>query len=778
MKAWLLSLFILLCHIASAQVSGYVTDTQRRPLLSANVVDQLTGRGTTTNRDGFFRLNLPDSSSVAVLRISYIGYYSVVDTLYPPYGLVTDTVQLPSRAEELSQVEISGNRFGDPGLTVIQPRAAQYIPNALNEFNAITATLAGVSSSNDLSSTYRVRGGNFDENMIFVNGIPVYRPFFIRAAQQEGMSFVNPDMVAGIGFSAGGWSARYGDRLSSLMLIEYQHPDTLEGRVSASALGGSVYAGGRVGNTSVSVGARYRNLQYLLNAIEVEGQYFPRFGDIQVNARHFFDTKGKGLMTLDVLASFSANDYEVFPESRQTTFGTFTEQRSLFVGLTGAESTSFRVWQGGMRLQHDVSDRFQWQGILSGFLTTEREFSDVEGAYILCRIRRGGDFSPNQCLQTLGVGSNYNYARNSLSAGIITAQLDATFLPSDVVEIESGIGYQYRAAEDLLYEFSFLDSAGFIRFNEQDFARIENEVAAHHVYGYGQITYQPGRDVTLKAGIRPRYNTLNQQLTVGANMRMDAGISSGFRYFISTGLYHQPPFYREMRDFNGSLNTRLLAQSSLHVITGLQKNYRFWGRPFVFSVEGYYKYLYHLIPYDVDNVRVRYYANNDATGYVYGTDIRISGEFIPGAQSWINLGVLSARENLGFDDRDDIRRPSDQRINVSVFFQDYLPNNPTFRYTLNLQIGSGIPFGPPNTLALRNAFESETFRRIDMGFYKYFRPKNRYIGEWQVGVTILNLLGFENEISYLWIQELSGIQVAAPNTISARLFNLQTILTF
>lgn len=763
-------------------LSGQVIDEKNQPISSVNVRVDESNKGTTTNVNGEFRLKL--STGSYTLTFSHIGFEPVERVINVRDGDLNVVVQMQESTTYLEQLEISDQKvaFPRPNLIKIDPRSAKLAPSAFNDFSKILVTLPGVTSNNELSNTYSVRGGNFDENLVYVNDIPIYRPFLIRAGRQEGLSFINPDLVGDVAFYAGGWEPRYGDRLSSVLSVDYKKPTEFGGSLTLGLLGGAFHLQGNHLNNRVkySVGVRRKSSQYLLNTLEVNGQYLPRFTDIQSYAN--FDVgKKRNKTQLGVLFSYARNRYLTQPENQETEFGTFQQSFRFLVAFEGQEILNYDTYQTGIKLTHHFNDRLRLEVINAGVYTQEREYFEVEGGYRLCDVDNDpGSESFNDCVITRGIGTNFAFGRNKLEARIFNHETRLNFLWRSNQEFEMGLGYTNESIDDRLNEFEFVDSADFSTITDQRFNQID--LNSNRIKGYFQNSsfYFDSLHV-MTVGVRFHYWDLNDQLLVSPRFQYTFRSSplSATTYNFSLGSYQQPPFYRELRDRQGEINLDVEAQSSIHLTLGMDHVFQMWGRNFLFRSELYYKWLYNLNPYDIDNVRIRYFATNNANGFARGIDFRVNGEFIKGTQSWFSLGLLQTREDISGDGIGSLRRPSDQRVNIGVFFEDHIPSDPSIRVFLNFLFGSGLPFGPPGNDDFRNSFSGPEYFRGDIGFSKIFSFKEsaRMKSVW-VGLEVLNVFGVDNTISYTWIEDFNNNQFAIPNSLSARFLNIKLITNF
>ena len=788
MKRFLISIPVLftvfLCAGQSSSIEGYIIDEFGDPVPAVNVILKSDRTiGTISNAEGYFRLELNEGTYDIMFSHVQYGLHELANI---PTGVSDFKVTLKLQSQVLEGVEIEGDRERDaldPGRR-IDSRSARNLPSAFGDFNKVLLTLPGVSGNNELSSAYNVRGGNFDENLVYVNDIPVYRPFLANAGRQEGLSFVNPDLVNDINFYAGGWEAKYGDKLSSSLNIDYKEPETLEGNITFGLLGGSAYLGNRINdNVQYLFGARHSDSRYLLNTLETEGQYLPAYTDIQGFLT--FDLSGKGQQInrtkLNWLFSYGRNRYLTLPVSQTTEFGSVSQNLRIETAFEGREELDYDTYQTGFNLSHRWSNRFLSRWILSGVNTKERENYTVEGAYRICDVDNNPNSNSfNDCVVTRGVGTNYTSGRNRLEATLLNAEWRNEWLISDWSVLEGGFGYARNEIEDELNEFAFLDSAGFSNLNESTFNELR--LNTNTITGYLQTAvFSKDSMHAINAGIRANYLDFSDQLLLSPRFiyRLKPRWEKETSFRISIGRYSQPPFYREVRDQSGTIRNNVTAQKSLHVIGAMERIYQWWGRPFLLSVEGYYKSLQDVVPYDIDNVRLRYFANNNADARAYGMDFRINGEFIRGTQSWFSLGFLKTQEDIAEDNKGYIRRPTDQNVNLAFYFEDHLPNDPSLRVYVNTVFGSGFPLGPPNNFNARNIFSGDEYYRLDIGLSKSFKLTNHnYLKMIWLRLEMLNAFGADNTLSYSWIQDVNGAQLAIPNSLSARFLNLKISADF
>ncbi|MDQ2793774.1 MAG: TonB-dependent receptor, partial [Bacteroidota bacterium] len=650
-----------------------------------------------------------------------------------------------------------------------------------------------------------------------------YRPFLVTSAQQEGLSFINADLVKQVEFSSGGWQPKYGDKLASVLSVDYKTPEKFAASLTASLVGGAAHAEARSANGRVSylAGVRYKNAQYVLNSLkQAQGGYNPTFYDAQafvnIGLGHQDDMQRTTLGLMGVVAH---NDYRFSPQTGESTFSTGVNQLTrVFIGYGGRERMQFDTYQGGLNLKHDFSSRLQMELLGSALISREFEFRDVEAAYRFAEINRDPN-SPdfNQAVRERNLGSEFKHSRNNLTARIFTIETKGRWVPAAGHTVRWGAKIGREKIADRLDEYSYADSADFVPDARRTRLLSDLSLLSTRSQGFVQDTWNLDSLRTLTYGARAHYWTTNGQLVISPRVQFSqiSRRHPNRSFKAAVGVYYQPPFYRELRTQageradpsqplvqTGQLNVELRAQKSYHFIVGKDVTFQGFGRPFKFTSEVYYKYLTDVVPYDVDNVRLRYFGKNNARAYAAGFDARLSGEFVKGAESWFSLGILSTQENVAGDslnvvDADGkitsreakgfIRRPQDQRLNVGVFFQDHLPNNPSVRGYVNLVIGSGLPFSPPNQPDLRgtNALV-RVYRRVDLGFSKVIGLKNTgapkahfysFDNLW-LGLEILNVLGANNVGGYSYLQDVNGVTYSVPSYLSQRLINLRLIARF
>ncbi len=783
-----------------ATLNGSVTHLSE-PLQGVYVFVRNINRGTQTDGAGKFNIRLPAETDL-LIEVSYLGMATKKYNIRLKTGEVRQlNVGLEEEIKEGKTVEITGRRDlrEQVSVTTLDPKIAKLMPSPFGDFNKVLATLPGVVSNSELSSTYSVRGGNYNENLVYVNDMEIYRPFLISAGQQEGLSFINPDLVKSVEFSSGGFQSRYGDKLASVLNVQYKTPKKFGGSVSLGILTQTAHIEGAdsSGRVSYIVGVRRKDARYLFGAsklfkgLDVKGEYLPQFIDAQSYLT--IDLTGKerrksqpNRTTLGLLNAYARNRYLVRPASRETQFGTIQRVLRLYTAYEGEETMSYDTWQSGLKLTHKWNHNWRSDISTSFVSTQERERVDVEGGYRLCDVETNQSKSNyNQCIAVRGVGTEYRYARNRLE-GLILQAMQRNYHSSDSGRFDTEFGWNLSSEnlDDYLYEYQFVDSSDFVKVADPLIS--QQKINSTRFGSYVQQTFHISDQTTLNYGVRLSYWSLNKEWIVSPRVQLShkPKWKKDWLFKASAGVYQQQPFYRELRDFQGRLNRNLKSQKSYQAVLGANYRFQLWGREFQFNQEVYGKYLWDVVPYDMDNVRIRYYAKNNATAYAIGYDMRVGGEFIRGAESWFSLGVLSTKENVEGDGKGYIRRPTDQRVTLGIFFQDHLPKNPSARMYLNMVVGTGLPFGPPNNLENRGALKAPPYRRVDIGFSKVISlgDKTKWLGRrfetiW-LGLEILNLIGAENTISYTWIKDVYDVQYAVPNTLSTRFINLRVQVKF
>lgn len=771
MRPVLVILFVFLADAVFAQVEvdGRVVNSNKEPIVGASILLLTDSTGTTTDMNGHFRLLVQPGNEIFYLRISHVQYETKVLTVN--YEKTRDLkVVLIEQEELLKELQVVG---GEPDIISvssirINPKSFRLSPVPFQDISNIIATLPSVTSNNELSSAYSVRGGSYDENLVLVNGIPVYRPFLVRSGQEEGLSFVNTDLVSAVSFSAGGWPVIYDDKMASVLSATYKEPEQFGGSAMISLLGAKANLEGKIGHKfSYLVGVRHKRSAYLLNTLNIEGDYRPTFTDAQALIRYDFSDK----TSLETLLAHANNNYTVLPSTSTTSFGTFVKELRLLVAFDGKQQMRYHTYQGALKLNHKISENLKWTTLASLSSYAELENIDLEGGYRLCDVDKNlGSSTFNECIAVRGIGTLYNYARNRLSSTLIDAESSLTYALNTSQHIRAGLGYSKQLFNDRINEFELIDSADYVSVIGSVLA--ENETDANQIKIFVQHMIELD-SWSVTYGARANYNTINKYLLVSPRVLVGFHPVSlpHVRLNFGAGIYGQQPFYKEFRRTDGSIKTDIKGQSSFHLNLGMEHDITWWGRTFILTSELYYKFLWNQVPYIIENVRQQYFPDYTATGKSIGFEARLGGEFIPGTESWFSIGLMSTKERIPGIDKDFIRRPADQRFKVAFVFEDHIPGDPSLRVNLAFQYGSGLPISPPDAIELRNSFAGDDYSRLDIGFSKIFSFKGKWLKTLRLGAEINNLLGSRNAVSYTWIQDVYQQKFAVPNYLTGRLFN-------
>lgn len=812
MKYLFTVLLLLVTVSASAQdtrspgptgtITGSVTPlNSRQPLQFVNLAVKGTVIGATTGADGKYTMKVPANQEIVIL-FSYVGFE-------------TDSVKLKLKAgetvilnhgmrqisTELESIEVKDQQLRTSTFSRLDPKVMTFIPTINASVEDLIKTLPGVSSRNELSSQYSVRGGNFDENLVFVNDIEIYRPFLVRSGQQEGQSFLNPDLVSGISFSAGGFDAKYGDKMSSVLDIKYKKPKEFAGSFDISLLGANAHLEGSFAKKfSYLFGIRYKTNTYFLKALDTKGNYKPRFFDVQGMLNYEIDKKWE----LSFLGNYTNNYYKLIPETRETSFGTLDEAYKIKIYFDGQEVDRYTNWLTALTLTYKPVKNVRLRLISSVFQASESETYDISGEYWLGKLEAYQGSSQGQVTEVMGVGAYLDHARNYLDGSVFNIEHRGSW-DRDNSNLLWGIKYEHEFFNYKSSEWELQDSAGYSLPHPQDsigsqfppktdlvlynVINTDNDVNTNRISAFIQDTWTFNTgwaDLSLTAGIRGIWYDYSGQVNV--NPRINVSLKPRWKqemvFRLSAGYYSQPPTFREMTDLRGEIVPDLKAQTAIHVVGGSDLYFRAWGRPFKFVTEVYYKYIRNLIPYEIDNLKIRYFGTNDAHGYATGIDFRINGEFVKGAESWASLSIMKSEE---YFEGTWIPRPTDQRLNLAIFFQDYIPKFPTWKMNLTLIYGTGLPFGPPDSPRSAQTLRTPPYRRVDIGLSKQligsdtrFSSKNpfRVFNSMWVSLEIFNLLQISNVVSYQWVTDINGKEYAVPNYLTPRLINLKLIATF
>lgn len=773
-------LFVVTAKAQSFVLQGRVTDEQMNPIELASVACPQQGKITMTSLKGEFSMNLHSADSV-VIRFSMVGYKTKTRVLRNPRGKQTLQIVLYSN-NVLSDVVVTGTRQQTGQTQEIKKEDLENMPSTTgNAVEELIQGQAGVSTHSELSSQYNVRGGSFDENSVYINNIEIYRPLLVRSGQQEGLSIINPDMVEKIGFSTGGFEAKYGDKMSSALDITYRFPKNFEASATASLLGASAYVGYGNKKFSISNGIRYKTTQYLLGTMDTKGEYRPSFIDYQA----FLNYMPNDRWRISFLGNISDNHYNFYPEDRETSFGTMQDVKSFRVYFDGQEKDVFRTYFGSLDITRNFGKNTSLSLIASAFYTKEQETYDIQGQYWLTQTETS---------ENLGVGTYFQHARNYMKANVQSLKL---LLKTKIKKhtIETALTFKNEHIKEYSVEYEMRDSSRYsIPHTGEDLymiysMRARNTLNANRIEAYAQDTYRftsPGEHslFTLNYGIRLSHWSFNGETIVSP--RLSLGVIPAFNHNVTmrfaTGIYYQAPFYKEIRDTTtidgvtyATLNKKAKSQRSIHFIAGMDYRFTMSKRPYKFTVEAYYKALSDLVPYSINNVKVVYYGNNECSGHAAGLDMKLYGEFVPGYDSWISLSLMDTNMKLNGKN---IPLPTDQRYAVSLYFTDFFPGTEKWKMFLKLAYADGLPFSAPHQELERNVYRAPAYKRADIGLnYRLInnedKQKRTFFKNVWLGLECLNLFGINNVNSYYWITDVTNQQYAVPNYLTGRQINFR-----
>jgi len=777
----LLSAMLLAGMIAMAQsftLKGKVTDEDGNALELATVSCLEQATVTMTNLNGEFQMKLQSADSI-VVKFSMIGYKSRTRVLRNPKTTQTLQIQL-FPMDELNEVVVTEKRRQTDAMEQLDIKDIKAVPSTSgNAVEELIQQQAGVSTHNELSSQYNVRGGSFDENSVYINNVEVYRPLLIRSGQQEGLSVINPDMVERIGFSSGGFSAKYGDKMSSALDITYKRPKSFEASAMASLLGASAYVGMSNKKFSMSHGLRYKTNRYLLGSLETTGEYRPN----QLDYQTYITYEPNRRWTLDFLGNISENHYNFIPTDRETSFGTMNDVKTFKVYFDGQEKDIFRTLFGTAGITRHFSDSTHVKLLWSAFHTKEQECYDIQGQYWL---------NEAQSSDNLGVGTYAEHARNYLTADVQSLKLtyNHRFRQHDV---EAGLTYKWEHIKEQSREYEMRDSSGYSiphTGNRLDLIYTlssRNDINSTRIEGYIQDIVRWHHDdshFTLNYGVRFAHWSFNKEtiLSPRLSLAIVPAFNQDLTYRFATGVYYQAPFYKELRDTTTSastgitvvtLNKNIKNQRSLQFIAAMDYRFQMKERPFKFTAEAYYKALSNLIPYNVQNVKITYYGENLCSGYTAGLDLKLYGEFVPGTDSWLSFSIMRTQQKMNGQW---LSMPTDQRYALNLHFTDYFPGTERWKMTLRLAYADGLPFGAPHRGLEGQNFRAPAYKRADIGMsYLVFdsekASRQSVIKKVWLGLDCLNLFGISNVNSYYWVTDVTNRQWAVPNYLTGRQIN-------
>ncbi|MBY0543306.1 MAG: carboxypeptidase-like regulatory domain-containing protein [Sphingobacteriaceae bacterium] len=785
------------------KVSGKVMDLDNNPLQQVTVAILGQQESTLTAPDGSYTIYA--KTIKFTIKYNFLGYKSLLLKVDEKVaGRINKDVILQPNINELEQVTITNKQNQLSNTNTINISDLFSLPSPSGNFEGIIKTLPGVSTNNELSSQYSVRGGNFDENLIYVNDVEISRPILVRNGQQEGLSFINGDFVTRAKFSAGGFDVRYGDKLSSVLDVKYDKPDSNQFIINSGLLGASITSKFVKKNNFLLIGLRYKNNSNILNKQDNKGSYSPNYGDAQLVYQYNFSDK----FNLSALGNFNIGQFKLIPQDRETQFGTLETQLRLRIAYNGQEIDTYRSSGGAITATFSPKPNLVIKWINSYFDTQERERFDIEGNYVFDELETGFNaigFSPVRINR--GLGTYLNYARNTLNSKNISTEVKADQSFENHV-FSWGFRLEKNKYSDQLNEYHLTDSAGYIlpnnskKFYLEQSIKLQNQIDIDNYTAHIQDSYSLTSNSDLQIGVRASYNSLSDQLLISPRLLLAYRPSSNNKIFrFIAGVYQQPPSYRSIRAYDGILNLNQKAQRSYNTSVGFDYAFDGLGTRLKFTSEAYFKYTDRLIPYVVDNVRIKYLSSSLAKAHTYGADFSVGGEFVKDLVSYFRLSLMSADQDVIGDSyqRKDksgnlttifpgyLRRPSDQRVNFSIFFQDRLLNSPTYKVHLTMLYGSRLPIGSPLSERYSDDFRIPAYKRVDIGFSKDFlddialhKPKllDKYFSSFTAYFEIFNLLNVNNTVSYLWLKDVDNVQYAVPNYLTGRQFNFKLILKF
>ena len=776
----------MMAKAQSFTLSGKVSDEDGNGIELATVSCLEQGAVTVANLKGEYTLNLKSADSV-VVKFSMVGFQTRTRVLRRPKGKQRLLVTLHPM-ESLDEVVVTEKRRQTTGTDQLDTKNLRQTPSTTgNAVEELVQQQAGVSTHNELSSQYNVRGGSFDENSVYINGTEVYRPLLIRSGQQEGLSVINSDMVEKIGFSSGGFEAKYGDKMSSALDIQYRKPTRLEGNLQASLLGGSIFLGYGNKKFSMSHGLRYKTNRYLLGSLETKGEYMPNFLDYQT----YITWSPNKRWDVDFIGNISENHYNFKPSDRETSFGTMQDVKSFKVYFDGQEKDIFRTLFGTASITYHPTEKTNVKLQVAAFHTKEQETYDIQGQYWL---------DDTQTQENLGVGTYMEHARNYLTANVQSVKLTVNH-KAKRHDIAGGFTMKWEEIEENAREYEMRDSSGYSiphtgkRLDMIYSLASKNKISSTRLEAYLQDTYrfQTGSGEkpnlwTLNMGVRLANWSYNKETIISprVSLALIPSFNEDMTFRLSTGLYYQAPFYKELRDtttINGrtivTLNQDIKSQQSIHIVGAFDYRFRLANRPFRFTAEAYYKILRNLVPYNVQNMKVVYYGENLAKGHAAGLDLKLYGEFVPGTDSWLTFSVMSTRQTINGMS---VPLPTDQRWGVNLHFTDYFPGTQRWKMTLRLAFADGLPFGAPHRGLEKQQFRAPAYKRADIGmsFLAYHNENRTTFGVRRIWVSAegLNIFGISNVNSYYWVTDVTNQQYAVPNYLTGRQINGKVIVEF
>ncbi|HHC80970.1 MAG TPA: TonB-dependent receptor [Flavobacteriia bacterium] len=798
----------------TATVKGVVKDQNGNPIEKVSVT--YNNKGAVSNDKGEYSLKVPSGKFITI-TFRHLSYETYTKRIRVRKGrTLIFSPKLKDKTEKITEVVVKDNRNRAKGIDKVPIETIKKTPggNAGIE-NTLKNIGLGVSGTNELSTQYNVRGGNYDENLVYVNGIEVYRPFLVRSGQQEGLSFVNPNLTQNVKFSAGGFQAKYGDKLSSVLDITYKKPQRFGISLDASLLGASAtFENLSLQNKlSTIIGARYRNNSLLVNSKDIEANFKPNFTDVQAYVSYRFNEK----LNLDFLGNFSLNNYDYTPVTRRTNFSTVSNPQALVVNYQGKEDDQYLTLFGALKATYQVNEHLNLNLTATSYNTQEEEYFDIFAFYGIGEVNFDlGSTNAGDVEFVQAIGSQLDHARNDLDALITSVQATATITEGDNI-FEFGLKYQLEDIKDRIIEWEVIDSAGFslrppnlLPRNDEPYepftgpivpfsnTRATNAIQIDRLSGFAQwskTSYVNDHQLWFNVGVRAQqWNVRGDGITSKNHTVISPRVQFAIKpdwdkdmlFRISGGYYYQPPFYRELRDSLGIVHPEVKAQRSIHFVVGNDYSFKLWDRPFKLVTEAYYKLLTDVNPFTVDNVQIRYRAKNNAKAYATGFDARLNGEFVPGTESYVSFGFLVTKENI--DNRGYIARPTDQRVKFAILFQDYVPNNPNLKMYLNMVYQSGVPGGSPSyadPYIFQNRLKG--YFRSDVGISYVLvdsqkKPQSQWLQKFKelsIGIELFNMFDVQNSITNTWVRDISSnSSVAVPNFLSGRVLNAKISMRF
>jgi hypothetical protein len=779
----------------SVKIAGRVIDSEDKPIEFATVRVVGTAIGTNTDLKGDYSISVAAKDTLEI-AYSCIGFKTVQHKLINPKGDLTLNIRLYPMDVDLREVEVIGYRQTSNGMQTFDTESFKLSPDVSGgSVEAMITTMPGVNSSNEMSSQYSVRGGTFDENSVYINGVELYRPQLVRNGQQEGLSVINPDMVGNLKFSSGGFPARYADKMSSALDITYREPEAFEGAVTASLMGGSATIGTNSGKFSQLTGVRYKKNNSLLSSMDTKGEYDPSYFDAQTNINY----KPNDHWTINFLGNISLNHFDFTPQDRETTFGTSEDAKSFKVYFDGAEKDKFETYLGALQVRYRHNKATSFTLGVSGFLSNELVTYDISGEYWLDQAGTSGSTGVGG---ELGVGKYMEHSRNRLKSSVFQLSLKGD-TKYRINNISYGIGYQREAFNDRSKEWEWRDSAGYslptlpegvhLVYNLSSKQNITNN--RFHAYAEDALYLSSNAAyMTLNAGLRLSYNQFNKEFLASprVNLSVNPVNFPNWYYRVGAGLYYQSPFYKEYRmivedelgNQSVALNNSIKSPRSLQLILGTDYTFRAMNRPFKLTGEVYYKNLANLISYEYDNLKITYSGVNDASGYSMGLDLKLFGQFVEGSDSWISFSLMKTQQTI---DGKKVPLPTDQRYSFSLYFTDYMPKFPKLKFSLRGVFADGLTMTAPHTSRTTSYFRAPAYKRVDIGLSWQFigapsdkKPKGalRHIKSLILGLDLFNLLDISNVSSYYWVTDVNSIQYAVPNYLTRRQVNVHLSLEF